>query len=84
MNNEIEWIVKSVKPQSDYTLLLTFADKSTRIFDMKPLLSKPVFQPLKNIVLFMQAKTDSWTVIWNDEIDISPEHLYEYSTLIAG
>lgn len=79
----IEWIVKEVKPQKDYTLLLTFADGSKKVFDMKPLLDKPVFRPLNNVGLFMQAKTDDWTVVWNDDIDIAPEHLYECSVPIA-
>lgn len=27
----------------------------------------------------MKAKVECGTVVWSDEIDIAPEHLYEYS-----
>jgi hypothetical protein len=40
-------------------------------------LEKPVFSDLKNIVFFLCARVDCGTVVWNDEIDIAPEYLYE-------
>lgn len=78
-----EWVVKNVQPQKDFTLLLTFADKTTKIFDMKPLLNRPAFRPLKNFGLFSQAKAEYGTVVWNEEIDIAPEYLYECGKSIA-
>lgn len=83
MKNNIEWIVKKVIPQKDFTLLITFADNSMRLFDMKPLLDKPVFKPLNNIGFFMLAKVQYGTVVWNDDIDIAPEHLYECSVPVT-
>lgn len=76
------WIVKSVIPQADYTLLLTFADGSRRIYDARPLLNKPVFADLQSLPFFLSAHVSGDTVIWNDEVDIAPEHLYECSTPI--
>ncbi len=29
---------------------------------------------------FLTAKADCGTVVWDDDIDIAPEHLYESST----
>lgn len=73
------WIVKDVTPRKDYTLLLTFADGEKRVYDARPLLRKPIYEPLNNLAFFLNARADGGTVIWNDEVDIAPEHLYESS-----
>lgn len=73
------WIVKEVQATADYTLLLTFADGAKKIYNAKPLLEKSIYAPLKNTAFFLKAKAECGTVIWDDEIDIAPEHLYECS-----
>lgn len=82
MNNIPMWVVTKVEPTPDYKLILNFSDGSTRIFDFNPLLDTKIFEPLKNPVLFSKAKIECGTVVWNDDLDISPEHLYENSTII--
>ncbi len=78
------WVVKDVVAQKDYTLLITFIGGEKRIYNARPLLDKPIYAQLKNISFFLSAKADCGTVIWNDDIDIAPEHLYEYSLPIGG
>lgn len=78
------WVVKEVQPKEDYTLLLTFADGTKRIYDARPLLEKALYSQLKNIAFFLCAKAECGTVVWNDDVDIAPEHLYEYSKLVRG
>ena len=78
MNNPA-WVVKDVKPQKDYMLLLTFEDGSEKMYDAKPLLQKELFKKLNNISFFMQAKAQYGTVIWDEDTDIAPEHLYDVS-----
>ena len=78
------WVVKDVQARSDYTLLLTFADGEKRIYDARPLLEKAIFSDLKAPGFFLRARVDGDTVIWNDEIDIAPEHLYEHSIPVSG
>lgn len=73
------WVVEEVRPQMDYTLMLKFAGGERKIYDAKPLLEKAIYEPLKNLAFFMGAKVEGDTVVWNDEVDIAPEHLYEYS-----
>jgi len=34
---------------------------------------------LRNPSFFMTAKAECGTVVWNDDIDIAPEHLYDAS-----
>lgn len=75
--NTPAWVVKSVQPKPDYTLLLTFADGGQRVYDARPLLEKPIYAQLKSLPFFLGARAECGTVVWNDEIDIAPEHLYE-------
>ena len=81
MKNPV-WVVKEVEAREDYTLFLTFEDGTKRIYNARPLLSKKIYTELKNINFFLKAKAEYGTVIWNDEIDIAPEHLYECSKLL--
>ena len=79
MANNPVWVVKEVTARDDYTLLITFADGQKRRYNARPLLEQPVYSPLKNLEFFMSAKADGDTAVWDDDIDIAPEHLYERS-----
>lgn len=81
--NTPAWIVKEVLPQKDYTLILTFTDGEKRVYNARPLLNKAIYSPLKNLAFFLRAKVDCGTVIWNNDVDIAPEHLYECSLPIG-
>ena len=78
------WVVKGVEPKNDYTLLLTFANGEKRLYNARPLLDKDIYLPLKSLAIFMSAKVDGDSVVWNDEVDIAPEHLYECSVPIGN
>ena len=73
------WSVIAVEARRDYSMLLTFADGEKRLYDARPLLGKKVCERLQNVSFFMNARAMYGTVVWNDEIDIAPEHLYESS-----
>ena len=74
-----KWVVTDVKPKTDYTLLITFTGGEQRLYNARPLLEKTIYAPLKNINCFMSAKPYCGTVVWSNDIDIAPEHLYECS-----
>lgn len=78
------WVVKEVTAKEDYTLLITFIGGEQRIYNARPLLEKAIYSPLKNLAFFLGAKADCGTVIWNDDVDIAPEHLYECSRPVGG
>ncbi len=78
MNTPI-WVVRKVQANSDYTLFITFADGKEGLYDAKPLLEKSIYSPLRNLPFFLGAKAECGTVVWDDDIDIAPEHLYECS-----
>lgn len=83
MKNPV-WVVTEVKAKEDYTLLITFTGGEQRIYNARPLLEKPIYSPLKSLEFFLRAKADCGTVIWNDDVDIAPEHLYECSLPVGG
>lgn len=70
--------VCGVRPLPDYKLWLRFNTGDAKIFDCKPLLSRPVFAPLADSSIFNSVYIDYGTAVWNDgNIDIAPETLYE-------
>ncbi len=71
------WAVKKVIPRKDYTLLITFEDGKSGVYDFRPDLSRSIFKKQQNIDFFMQAKVLYGTVVWPDDSDMAPEHLYE-------
>ncbi len=72
----ILWSVVSVEPREDFTLLLSFADGSRRVFDFASLLAVPCYEKLGSVTEFMRARVRHGTVDWGGDIDIAPERLY--------
>lgn len=68
-----------VKPLENYELLVTFQNGEKRIFDVKSMLSMPMYQPLKNKGFFALAKADGMCVYWNDDVDLCPDEVYTSS-----
>ena len=75
--SEPKWVVKKATPRQDYSIELEFADGTQGTYDARPLLEKKIYQPLNALPFFMMAHVEFDTVVWNDEIDIAPERLYE-------
>lgn len=72
-----EWCVRKCEVIEPYTLKLWFQDGSVKTYDMSPLLDWRCFRPLKDPELFRKARVFASSVVWNDDIDIAPEELYE-------
>ena len=73
--------VKAVSAIQDYCLSVQFAEGVTKIYDVKPLFSKwPIFNELKtstNLFGKVQVDTGGYGIIWNDDIDLSCDELFE-------
>lgn len=73
--------VKAVNPLPDYRLSVQFAEGITKSYDVKALFSKwKAFASLENHPdLFYEVQVDvgGYGVIWNDELDISCDELFE-------
>lgn len=76
--------LKNITPLPDLILLAEFLDGSVKKYDVKPLMQKiPVFKMLGYVPgLFEQVHVDSggYGIIWNDEIDLACDELYEHGT----
>ena len=72
--------IKNVTPLKDFKLSIQFAEGITKIYDMKKLIeNNKIFSELKDINLFNSVEVDigGYGVIWNDDIDISCDELFE-------
>ncbi len=78
MNPELIDVIL-VSPLPNYQLELTFASDEVRVFDMAAYLHKKPFNRLIENNRFMSAHVDYGTVVWEGNIDISPETLYDRS-----
>ena len=56
---------------------LPFADEKTGVYDARPLLGRRPFAPLSAPSFFMLAHVEHGTVVWNGDVDIAPDHLYD-------
>jgi len=78
------WFVEAVSPRRDYTLLIDFANGERRVYDARELLSDSFFAPLKSPDFFMLAHRSGHSVVWNDDVDVSPEYLFENSRVVEA
>jgi hypothetical protein len=70
----------------DYTIRVMFDDQTERVIDFEPILSGPVFGPLKDKVLFNQVTLDETfgTLEWPNGADIAPEVLHDWPEHLAA
>ena len=68
--------VKAVKPNSDYTITLTFTNNEVRVFDLKPYLDRGVFKELKDTSLFNSVVPFLGSIQRKNGQDLCPDTLY--------
>ena len=70
--------VTSVKYLHDYQLWLRFNDDSEGVINLDGELWGALFDPLRDLTLFSQAKLDKElaTVVWTNGADLAPEFLH--------
>ena len=78
--------VKSVNALPDFRLCVQFSEGVTKIYDVKPLFERlSNFSFLKdNTDIFYSVSVDmgGYGIVWNDELDLSCDELWEYGTAV--
>lgn len=66
-------------PRADYKVDVVFKNGVTGVYDCRPLLHDSFWTPLKDQALFNLAHAECGTIVWNDDIDVAPESVWEDS-----
>ena len=53
-----------------------FSNGVTGVLDVSPYFSAPALAKLQNPVFFRRAHADHGTVVWDDDVDLSPESVW--------
>lgn len=64
----------------DYFIMLYFDNGKKGMVDLKATIfndKRKIFEPLRNVEYFKKFTLGSWTLNWGNELDLSPEYLYE-------
>jgi hypothetical protein len=70
--------VVEVIPLMNYRLRVRFEDGTTGVVSLKEQLFGPVFEPLKDVSFFAQARIDKFGAIcWPNGADLAPDALYD-------
>ena len=79
---KFNWSVVSVTPLDGHVLELEFHDGTRGTYDARQLLEWPVYEKLRDKAFFSRCRAEHGTVVWDDDIDIAPERLYEGCTAL--
>jgi hypothetical protein len=63
--------IKSIKPNTDFTLSIETEDGKTGIFNVKPYLQYEVFKALNNLEEFLKVKNRAYYIEWESGADLS-------------
>jgi len=69
--------IEPTNSREKYHLKITFTDGLCGVLDFSSLLTGKVFSALKELTLFNTASVQYGTIVWDGDIDIAPEYLYE-------
>jgi len=68
--------VTQVKPEQNFTLLITFNNGEEKSFDVKPYLEIGIFRELQDVSLFNSVKPFLGSIQWANGVDLCPDTLY--------
>lgn len=70
--------VRSVEALDGYVVRVVFVDSEVRDVDLEPVLSGPVFGPLRDREVFEQVRVDETgdTITWPTGADLDPDVIY--------
>jgi hypothetical protein len=69
--------VKTVIPQDDYVLHITFDNGESGTLDMKPYLDFGIFHRIRDYSSFEKVRVAFDTIEWESGADLDPEFVYQ-------
>ena len=78
--------IKTIKPMSDYMLLVSFDDGKQVLYDVKEDFNLPEYSSLQSITgLFDQVQLDEsrTCVFWTKNVDLPSDIIYEYGKQLS-
>jgi len=75
--------VTAVKQVGDFTLQLAFADGTTQVIDLTPVLAGEIYGPLADPSFFRQVRLDPeiHTITWPNGADFDPAQLHDWPSV---
>jgi len=71
-------------PRANYQVDVVFRNGVTGVYDCRPLLQDPFWAALKDEAFFNLVHAECGTLVWNDDIDVAPESVWEDSVKEAS
>ena len=68
--------VVNVKPEQNFSLLLTFTNGEVKRFDVTPYLKIGIFKELQDLSVFNSVKPFLGSIQWSNGVDLCPDTLY--------
>ena len=81
-NQKMNPRVINVKPEKNFSLLLTFSNGEVKRFDVNPYLGIGIFKELKDLSIFNSVKPFLGSIQWGNGVDLCPDTLYMESNLV--
>ncbi|HEV1286481.1 MAG TPA: DUF2442 domain-containing protein [Bryobacteraceae bacterium] len=65
---------------ADYTLRISFDDRTVRMIDFRPILAGELYGRLRDLELFNQVRLDPkvHTLVWPNDADFDPATLHDW------
>lgn len=76
--------VINVKPEQNFSLVLTFSNGEVKRFDVNPYLGIGIFKELKDLSVFNSVKPFLGSIQWSNGLDLCPDTLYLESKLLSA
>jgi len=78
--------IASFSLAGDFIIRLTFDDGTEQNVDLEPILSGPIFGPLRDEALFQEVQIDPdfGALVWPNGADIDPMVLYDWPAHVDG
>jgi Protein of unknown function (DUF2442) len=65
---------------ADYTLRISFDDKTVQTIDFRPILAGELYRPLHDLEIFNRVRLDQevHTLVWPNDADFDPATLHDW------